>query len=55
MAKALLVGGIAFAGVVLFLALTVYPFQYGTVESLVLVGLLVLLGVFELVLDDTSF
>ncbi|WP_137284474.1 hypothetical protein [Halorussus salinisoli] len=45
------VGILAF-GVVLWLALTVYPLQYDRVESLILVGLLVLAGFFELVLDD---
>ena len=40
------------AGVVLLLALTVYPFQYGPVESVVLAVALVVLGLYELVLDS---
>lgn len=53
-AKALLTAGIAFVGALLFFALTVYPFQFGTVESLVLVGLLMMFGIVEGVLADTS-
>ncbi|MFD1640711.1 hypothetical protein [Halohasta litorea] len=37
------------------LALTVYPFQYGLGESLILVGALVGALLFQTVLDDTSF
>lgn len=54
-AKALLTAGIAFVGALLFLGFSVYLFQFGTVESLVLVGLLMLFGVVEGVLGDTSF
>ncbi len=43
---------IAAVGAVLWLALSVYPMQYGVVESGVLAGLLVLVGLFEFVLDD---
>jgi hypothetical protein len=48
----LLSAGIGVVGVVSWLALSVYPMQYGVVESGVLAGLLVLLGLFEFVLDD---
>ena len=50
-----LVGVIGLAGALLFLALTVYPFQYGVAESAALVGILVLLALLETVLDDTTF
>lgn len=53
--KAILVAAIGFLGAVALFGLTVYPFQHGTVESSILVGLLVLLALFETVLDDTSF
>lgn len=53
--RALLLGIIGFAGAIGLLALTVYPFQYGLTESLVLVGLLVAFAAFETVLADTSF
>ncbi|MFB6293200.1 MAG: hypothetical protein ABEH60_02930 [Halonotius sp.] len=53
--KAFLVGVIAFLGSIALLALTVYPFQYGLVESTLLVGGYIAFMVFETVLDDTSF
>ncbi|WP_327053545.1 hypothetical protein [Halomicrococcus gelatinilyticus] len=53
--KALLVAAIAFIGALAFLALAVYPFQYGPVESAVLAGLLVLVALLETVLDRSSF
>jgi len=39
-------------GVAAWLALSVYPFDYGPVESLAFAGLLVAAGVVEFVLDD---
>ncbi|MEA1930741.1 MAG: hypothetical protein U9O06_04235 [Euryarchaeota archaeon] len=42
-------------GAAVLLALTVYPFQYGLGESLILVGALVGALLFQTVLDDTSF
>ncbi|WP_192498370.1 hypothetical protein [Halorussus halophilus] len=53
--KRLLTGGVALVGAGCFLALSVYPFQYGTVESAVLAGALVVVGLFEFALDETSF
>jgi hypothetical protein len=53
--RAILTGIIGFAGALFLLGLTVYPFQYGLTESLLLVGALVILALFETVLDDTSF
>ncbi|UPW01332.1 hypothetical protein M0R88_04315 [Halorussus gelatinilyticus] len=44
--------GVLLVGVVAWLALSVFPFQYGVVESGVLAGLLVLFGLFEFVLDE---
>jgi hypothetical protein len=40
--RLLLGAGSLLVGVVVFLAMTVYPFQYGTVESAVLAGAVVL-------------
>jgi len=53
--KALLTSIIAALGAVGLLALTVYPFQYGFGESLILVGALAGALLFQTVLDDTSF
>lgn len=53
--RALLVGVIGILGAVAFFGLTVYPFQYGLVESSLLAGFFVLISVFEVVLDETSF
>ncbi|MFB6101534.1 MAG: hypothetical protein ABEJ73_03105 [Haloplanus sp.] len=53
--RATLVGIVGFLGAVVLFALTIYPFQYGVVESLVLAGAFVLVVLFETVLDDTSF
>jgi hypothetical protein len=39
-------------GAVFFVGLTVYPYQYGVVESGLLVGVLVVFGLVETVLDD---
>ena len=52
--QALLLGVLGFAGAIILFALTVYPFQYGLTESLVLVGLLVAFAAFETVLTDAS-
>ncbi|WP_408959636.1 hypothetical protein [Natrinema sp. 74] len=41
-------------GALLFLGLSVYPFQYGVVESIVLAGGFVVLSIFQFVLDDTD-
>jgi hypothetical protein len=51
----LLIAGIGMLGAVGLLALTVYPFQYGFGESLLLTGALVGALLFQTVLDDTSF
>ncbi|NHN60154.1 MULTISPECIES: hypothetical protein [Halorussus] len=48
----LLAIGVLVVGAVLWLALSVYPFQYGRVQSLVLAGLFVAFGFFEFVLDE---
>jgi len=53
--QAFLVGTIGIAGALLLLGLTAYPFQYGLKQSALLVGVLILLAVFETVLGDTSF
>jgi hypothetical protein len=53
--KSVLTAGILSVGALVFVALSVYPFQFGTMESPVFAGLLVGLGIVELVLDDTSF
>ena len=53
--KALLTAVVGVLGAVGLLALTVYPFQYGFGESLILVGALVGALLFQTVLDDTSF
>jgi hypothetical protein len=47
----LAVGGLA-VGVVLWLVRSVYPFQYGQFESLVLARLFVAIRFFRFVLDD---
>ena len=51
----LLTGIIAFLGAVGLFALTIYPFQYGLGESLLIVGGLTGALLFQTVLDDTSF
>jgi hypothetical protein len=53
--RAILASVIGVLGVVVLLGLTVYPFQYGLVESSLLVGFFVLISIFEVVLDETSF
>jgi len=53
--KALLSGGIVALGAVVLLGLTVYPFEYGLGESLLLTGGLVGALLFQTVLNDTSF
>ncbi|MFB6250465.1 MAG: hypothetical protein ABEI27_02045 [Halobellus sp.] len=53
--RAALLGTISLAGAALLFGLTVYPFQYGLVESFLLLAALVAVAVFETVLDDTSF
>ena len=50
-----LVGVVAVIGATIMLALTVYPFQYGFVESTLLAGGFVLFSVFKFVLDDATF
>ena len=54
-ANAWLVGVVGILGSIALLALTVYPFNYGLVESTLLVGGLLVFMLFETVLDDTSF
>ena len=51
-AQRLLAVGVLAVGVVIWLALSVYPFQYGRFESLVLAGPFVAVGFFRFVLDD---
>ena len=51
-AQRLLAVGVLVVGTVIWLGLSVYPFHYGWVESLVLAGLFVAFGFFEFVLDD---
>lgn len=53
--KTLLVSGICLVGAVIFLAMTVFPFQYGPIEAAALAVAFVAFAVFETVLDDTSF
>lgn len=53
--KGLLVVMIGVLAAAVMIGLTVYPFQYGVVESSLLAGLLVLFALFEVVLDETSF
>lgn len=53
--KALLTAVIGLLGAVGIIVLTVYPFQYGFGESLLLVGALAGALLFQTVLDDTSF
>jgi uncharacterized membrane protein len=53
--NALVVGLISVLGAIALLALTVYPFKYGPVESVLVVGGLIVFMLFETVLDDTSF
>jgi len=48
-------GIIAALGAVVLLGLTVYPFEYGLGESLLMTGLLVGGLLFQTVLNDTSF
>ncbi len=50
--KALLVGIIGAVAAAGMLVLTVYPFDYGVVESTVLVGVFALAALFRTVLDD---
>jgi uncharacterized membrane protein len=51
----LLTGIISTLGAVGLFALTIYPFEYGLGESLLLTGALVGALLFQTVLDDTSF
>jgi hypothetical protein len=53
--KAWVVGLTSFLGAIVLFALAVYPFQYGLVESTLVVGGLIAFMLFETVLDDTSF
>lgn len=53
--RALLTSIIGILGAVGLFGLTIYPFEYGVVESSVLVGALVIAALLETVLDDTSF
>mgnify|MGYP006272960687 CR=1 FL=1 len=53
--KALFTAVIGILGAVGFVALTVYPFQYGLGESLIMTGALVGALLFQTVLDDASF
>ncbi|MDQ2054712.1 MULTISPECIES: hypothetical protein [Halobellus] len=53
--RALLVAVICLVGAGVLIALTVYPFQYGIVEGVIVAGALVVAALFETVLDDTSF
>jgi len=53
--KAWVAGLVSLLGAIALFALAVYPFQYGFVESTLLVGGLIALLIFQTVLDDTSF
>ena len=53
--KAWVVGLLSLLGAIALFALAVYPFQYGLVESTLLVGGLIAFLIFQTVLDDTSF
>ena len=53
--QAFFVGMIGVLGAVALFGLTVYPLQYGVVESSVLVGLIVLFALFKFVLDEAIF
>ncbi len=50
-----LVALVCLVAVAAFLGLTVYPLEYGPAESAVLAGAILLFGVWEFVLDDTTF
>ncbi|WP_226040224.1 hypothetical protein [Natrinema sp. DC36] len=49
-----LVSVIGFIGAVIFLGLSVYPFQYGFLDSVLLAGGFVVLSLVAFVLDDTA-
>ncbi|WP_226011897.1 hypothetical protein [Halomicrobium salinisoli] len=53
--KVTLTGVIGLLGAVVFLALSVYPFQYGPVESGVLAGTFVAAALFQFVLGEATF
>lgn len=53
--KLLLTGIITTLGAIVFLGLTVFPFEYGLGESFLMTGVLVGALLFQTVLDDTSF
>jgi len=53
--RALFSGIIAALGTIVLLGLTIYPFQYGFGESLLLTGALVGALLFQTMLNDTSF
>lgn len=53
--KAALTAVVGVIGAVVFLALSVYPFQYGAVESGVLAGAFVVAALIQFVLDETTF
>lgn len=50
--KALVTGAISIIAAVGGLALTVFPFDYGVVESTALAGCFVLIALYRTVLDD---
>ncbi|MBX0286754.1 hypothetical protein EGH22_10475 [Halomicroarcula sp. F28] len=50
--KALFTGMVGTVGAAGMLALTVYPFDYGVAESAVLAGAVVLVALYQTVLDD---
>lgn len=53
--RVLVTAAIGLLGALGYLGLTVYPFDYGPVESLLLAGAFVALAAFEFVLDEASF
>jgi len=53
--RAFLTVVIGMPGAVGLFALTIYPFEYGLGESLIVTGVLVGALLFQTVLDDTSF
>jgi len=53
-AKKFLAGAIGIIGVIIFLALFIYPFQYGLLPSSGLASAFILFAIFETILNDTD-
>ncbi|NUC73279.1 hypothetical protein HTZ84_13320 [Haloterrigena sp. SYSU A558-1] len=54
MTQTILISVIAFIGALIFLGLSVYPFQYGFLESVLLAEGFVVLSLVEFVVDDAA-